>query len=74
MHGTTGWAIGGDYQSGAVPEADDLYRVLETEVLPCWYERRPRWLAMMKQSMSRIPPVFNTDRMMRRYAAEAYLR
>jgi starch phosphorylase len=29
---------------------------------------------MMKQSISKIAGYFNTQRMMRRYAAEAYLR
>jgi starch phosphorylase len=29
---------------------------------------------MMQQAISKIPQYFNSQRMMRRYAAEAYLR
>ena len=34
----------------------------------------PRWIWMMKQAISKIGGRFNSQRMMRRYASEAYLR
>ena len=43
-------------------------------VLPLYYDDRTRWIWMMKQAISKIPQQFNSQRMMRRYATEAYLR
>ncbi len=72
VEGTTGWAIGLDGQ----PEdhANALYRKLSDIVLPLFYDDRPRWIWMMKQSISKVAAYFNSTRMMRRYATEAYLR
>ncbi|HEU5275045.1 MAG TPA: hypothetical protein VFU97_15395, partial [Xanthobacteraceae bacterium] len=55
-------------------DADELYRKLDEVVLPLWYDDRARWIWMMKQSISKVGSYFNSTRMMRRYAAEAYLR
>lgn len=75
IDGVTGWAIGEDGGDGAARAgAGDLYAKLEQAVLPLYYEDRARWIWMMKQAISKIAPVFNTQRMMRRYAAEAYIR
>jgi starch phosphorylase len=74
LEGITGWAIGGDGSSATAVDADDLYRKLEEVVLPLYYENRPRWIWMMKQSISKIGSYFNSTRMMRRYATEAYIR
>jgi len=43
-------------------------------VLPLYYDDRPGWLRMMKESMAKIGSRFNSQKMMRRYASEAYLR
>jgi starch phosphorylase len=43
-------------------------------ILPLYYDDRPRWIWMMKQSISKIAAYFNSQRMMRRYATEAYSR
>lgn len=75
VEGTTGWAIGVDGASGAAnASAADLYDKLERQVLPLYVQDRSRWIYMMKHSISKIACYFNTHRMMRRYAAEAYLR
>ncbi|MDH3262716.1 MAG: alpha-glucan family phosphorylase [Paracoccaceae bacterium] len=73
IEGDTGWAIGAD---GGDParHAADLYDKLEHTVLPLYYDDRAGWLRMMKQSMAKIGCRFNSQRMMRRYASEAYLR
>jgi starch phosphorylase len=73
IEGTTGWAIGGDGDSG-IDHADALYRKLAERVLPLYYKDQKRWIWMMKQSISKIGAYFNSQRMMRRYATEAYLR
>ncbi|QQP91724.1 alpha-glucan family phosphorylase [Skermanella sp. TT6] len=74
IDGTTGWAIGDADLGTAGDDAEDLYRKLEADVLPLFYGDRPRWIWMMKQSISKIASQFNSQRMMRRYASEAYLR
>jgi starch phosphorylase len=75
IEGVTGWAIG-DGKAGSTVhqrDADDLYGKLDEVVLPLWYDDRARWIWMMKQSISKLGSYFNSTRMMRRYAAEAYL-
>jgi starch phosphorylase len=72
----TGWAIGDD-DGGSdkhARDADDLYRKREKVVLPLYYDDRPRWIWMMKQAITKIGSYFNSTRMMRRYATEAYIR
>ena len=71
--GVTGWPIGRD-GSPAEEHARDLYEKLQTTILPIWHGDRPRWIRMMKQCIARIGGRFHSQRMMRRYAAEAYLR
>lgn len=73
--GVTGWAIGKDEDPpDAGSHAADLYRKLETIVLPLYYSDRARWIWMMKQAIAKIGSVFNSQRMMRRYTTEAYVR
>jgi glycogen phosphorylase len=71
--GVTGWSIGED-GSPASEHARNLYDKLETAVLPMWFNDRARWVWLMKQCIARIGSRFHSQRMMRRYAAEAYLR
>ena len=58
-------------------EADSLYRTLEQEVVPAFYERDagglPRkWLAMMRSCIARLAPEFSTHRMVSEYARKYY--
>jgi glycogen phosphorylase len=76
IEGVTGWSIGDD----SVVASDEhrvaiaLYDKLEHVVLPIYYSDRAKWNWMMKQSIGYIGYYFNSQRMMRRYASEAYLR
>jgi starch phosphorylase len=73
--GVTGWAIGKDAgPADAAADAAELYRKLESIILPLYYSDRPRWIWMMKQAIGKIGSVFNSQRMMRRYTTEAYVR
>jgi starch phosphorylase len=73
--GVTGWAIGHDGDApDAASHAAELYQKLEYTVLPLFYSDRPRWTWMMKQAIAKIGSVFNSQRMMRRYTTEAYVR
>src|SRR5688572_17350394 len=80
--GTNGFAIGDALASEPaemdIADAESLYRVLEQEVVPAYYDRDeqgvPRkWLAMMKGSISTLAPEFNSDRMVEDYLRRIYL-
>lgn len=70
----TGWAVGGESDSDNARDAALLYDKLEQKVLPLYHRDRAAWIAIMKGAISRNAYFFNSHRMMRRYAAEAYLR
>jgi starch phosphorylase len=74
IEGVTGWAIGND--TGADDgDAAALYDKLEQVVLPLYYAGDPGgWARVMSGAISKSASYFNSSRMMRRYAAEAYLR
>jgi len=81
---SVGWAIGAgesyddlDYQNTV--ESQALYDLLEKEVVPLFYNRGvdklPRgWIARMKAAMRKLAPVFNTNRMVRQYAEQFYIK
>jgi starch phosphorylase len=71
--GVTGWCIGADGESSPAQHAAELYRKLEEVVLPTYYKDRARWVAMMQHAISKVGSAFNSQRMMRRYATEAYI-
>ena len=73
VEGVTGWSIGQD-GDGARQHATALYDQLDHTVLPLYSADPARWRWMMKQAIGNIAYYFNSQRMMRRYAAEAYLR
>jgi starch phosphorylase len=75
IEGVTGWAIA----SPGAPDghARSLYDKLQSTVLPLYYGDdgdRSGWLQVMKGAISKNASYFNSHRMMRRYATEAYLR
>lgn len=77
-----GWAIG-DGRGGGVAEVDardavSLYEVLESKVVPEFYDRDdaglPRaWLQRIRKSMSILTPAFGSARMMKDYIEKTYL-
>jgi len=71
--GVTGWAIGGDDVADNARDASSLYEKLEQQVLPLYYGDRGGWTQVMKGAIARNASFFNTHRMMRRYAVEAYM-
>jgi glucan phosphorylase len=72
IEGVTGWAVG-DGNGPADDEADSLYRKLAEAVLPLYYRSRDRWIGLMQTTIAKNASVFNSHRMMRRYASDAYL-
>lgn len=70
-----GWAIG-DHGDDA-DDAQSLYRLLEEDVVPAFYERDARgiplrWIERMRASMSQLAPRFSSNRMLRQYLEEFY--
>jgi len=74
IEGVTGWAIGNaeGTDSGTASAALSLYDKLEHVILPL-FNARERWIAVMKGAVAHNASLFHSHRMMRRYAAEAYL-
>ncbi len=78
-----GWALGDKKEhdidsSWDAAEAAELYRLLEDEVIPAFYERDENgiptsWVARMRASMAQLTPRFSTNRMLRQYTQEIYL-
>lgn len=79
IEGVTGWAIGPPPHESIGEdekrkrEIEDLYGKLHYIIIPKFYKNRDYWINMMKNSIGKIAYYFNTHRMMRRYATEAYL-
>jgi glycogen phosphorylase len=79
---TNGFAIGNGNDNASVAEmdsadAESLYRTLELEVVPVFYNRDndgfPRnWIAMMKRAIQTLAPRYNSDRMVEDYARQIY--
>jgi starch phosphorylase len=74
IEGVTGWSIGADAPGRGAEHATELYEKLGATILPLYYTDRQAWIRMMKETISKIAANFNSQRMMRRYATEAYLR
>jgi starch phosphorylase len=66
-----GWAIGDGQEHDQDPawdatEAEELYKLLEQEVVPAFYTRDERgipkvWVEMMQQSLARLTPRFSCN-------------
>ncbi len=74
IEGITGWSIGNAADSPNGGDADALYEKLDHVILPLYYNDNPGWVAVMKGAICKNASFFNSHRMMRRYATEAYLR
>jgi glycogen phosphorylase len=82
-NGKNGWAIGSDADTDDLEkqdraDAESLYRTLENEIVPLYYEIEydgipHKWIAKMKESIASIAPRFGTRRMLRQYVSEAYV-
>ena len=78
---TNGWALPGDVQPDSwtqdARDAGTLYRLLEQEVVPAFYDRDadglPRaWLARIRASIRTLAPAFCAGRMLHEYLERIY--
>lgn len=82
-NGANGWAFGADKQNRSPEEedaadAEELYRLLEQEVIPLFYRRDadgvPRgWLQVVKETIRTNTPNFCARRMLKEYTEKLYL-
>lgn len=80
--GHNGWAVGGGrvYPNQELQDeldGENLYHLLEEEVVPLYYDRdadglAAGWFDRVRKNLATIPPVFNTDRMVEEYRDRAY--
>jgi starch phosphorylase len=78
-----GWALGDGKEHGDDPaidaiEAEQLYNILEQQVVPEFYNRNEkgiptRWISRMRESMVQLTPRFSADRTVREYTEQHYL-
>jgi starch phosphorylase len=82
-NGKNGWAIGEEREyrdTNVQAEADSLslYRLLEEEIIPTYYDRGPdgiphRWIAIMKEAIRTCAPEFSMRRMVKEYTTRFYV-
>jgi starch phosphorylase len=78
-----GWALGdglehSDIGAWDAEEAKQLYRLLEDEVIPCFYRRDEQglptdWVKRMRESMGTLTAQYSSNRMLREYTEDYYL-
>ena len=82
-NGNNGWAIGEVPETLEVSpddsaDADSLYRLLEEQIVPLYYERDQNgipheWVRMAKESLRSIVPRFSARRMLKEYTTRMYV-
>jgi len=78
-----GWAVGdgkehSDDRAIDAIEAEQLYNILEQQVIPEFYNRNEKgipnvWISRMRESMAQLTPQFSADRTVREYTEKHYL-
>lgn len=76
-----GWALGDGEEHDETHDAADaeqLYRLLEDEIIPRFYARDAddlpkEWLQQMRNSMAQLTPRFSSNRMLQDYVEQHYL-
>lgn len=76
-----GWGIGDGAEHGPeydAVDADQLYMLLEQQVVPAFYERDAegipsQWIRRMRQSMATLVTQYSADRVVREYTEHYYL-
>lgn len=80
---SVGWALGdrtehGDDATWDEREANQLYHILENEIVPEFYDRNKEgipllWTSKMRRSMAELSPRFSTNRTIKEYTEQYYL-
>ena len=80
--GQNGWTIDGgapsaDFDASDAADAHALYTLLETQVVPTFYDRDAagvprRWLGIVRESIRTVAPRFSARRMVKEYVERMY--
>jgi len=76
-HGINGWQFGDGFEHDNEVVLDDhdreaLFKVLLEEVLPTYYDNRPKWVEMMRMSIMDTREYFGVERMLKEYYGLLY--
>ncbi|MCO4747319.1 MAG: alpha-glucan family phosphorylase [Proteobacteria bacterium] len=73
-HGVNGWQFGDGYEGEGADAHDEraLHQVMDTHVLPTFYEDRDRWLTMMASAIETAEAKFSAAGMLARYDEVLY--
>jgi starch phosphorylase len=76
--GLNGWLIDAGETHDEQAEAETIYRLLEEQIVPTFYERDDRgvpvrWLSTVKHAISTVAPRFCARRMVKEYVNQMYL-
>jgi starch phosphorylase len=78
FNGKNGWAFDGNgSDNGDSRDAEELYGILEKEIVPLYYEKDEAgvphgWVRVMKESIKSTAPAFSSRRMVKEYALKFY--
>jgi starch phosphorylase len=83
FNGNNGWAIGDvpenlEAQHDDSSDAESLYRLLEEQIVPLYYDRDQNgiphgWVRMAKESLRSIVPQYSARRMLKEYTTRMYV-
>lgn len=79
-HGINGWILDEVFSSLEENLNEDekdlkaLYKILREEVIPIYYQKRERWVEMMRNSIEMSQRQFSATRMLKEYYAKMYSR
>jgi starch phosphorylase len=77
IRGKTGWTIRGEHivvdDSLDHKDATSLYDLLEQEIMPIYYKDTDAWREIMRFVVGVNASFFNTERVLKEYAQDAYL-
>jgi len=83
FNGNNGWAIGDvpeslEVQHDDTTDAESLYRLLEEQIVPLYYDRDQNgiphgWVRMAKESLRSIVPQYSARRMLKEYTTRMYV-
>ena len=76
--GTNGWLIDPGEAANEAAEAEAIYRLLEEQIVPAFYERDTRgvplrWMSIVKHAIRTVAPRFCARRMVKQYVEQMYV-
>jgi starch phosphorylase len=76
-NGRNGWAFDGNMLGSDDSDSEELYSILEKQIVPLYYNRdeagvSQEWVRVMKESIKSAAPQFSSRRMVKEYALKFY--